>query len=363
MKKGIVIRLYPTTEQAQLIIETFGCARYIYNYLLQYSKDNKIVNRFELQKQITILKQQEETSFLKKVDKFALQNACKNLSDAYNNFFRKKASFPQFKSKKKSKRSYQTNYTNGNIAFNEGHIKLPKLGLVRCSNNYRYSNDKIINVTVYQELDGKFYASIIYEANIISLPKTKKEIGIDIGTRKIVTTSDGIKYHLPTSINKLTTKCKREQRKLSRRDKDSKRYEKQRIALSKVYRKRINIVNDYMHKVSYSIVKNYDDIYMEDLDINQLLSIQENKKKKNKMIVSSLGKLIKLIQYKANMYDKQIHIIDKYYDSSKICSSCNNKYDIKDKEVYICPNCGLKIDRDYNAAINILRKGKLSFTI
>ena len=162
---------------------------------------------------------------------------------------------------------------------------------------------------------------------------------------------------------KLTTKCKREQRKLSRRDKDSKRYEKQRIALSKVYRKRINIVNDYMHKVSYSIVKNYDDIYMEDLDINQLLSIQENKKKKNKMIVSSLGKLIKLIQYKANMYDKQIHIIDKYYASSKICSSCNNKYDIKDKEVYICPNCGLKIDRDYNAAINILRKGKLSFTI
>ena len=266
MKKGIVVRLYPTKDQETLIIKTFGCARLIYNALLDYAKENKEYRRFELQKQITILR--KDKPFLNEVDKFALQNVCKNLSDGLNNYFQERSNFPIYKSKKKSKRTYQTNFTNGNIAFNDGYIKLPKLGLVKCSNNYRDSNNKIINVTISQHLDGKYNA----------------------------------------------------------------------------------------------LVKEYDVIYMEDLDLNQLLKVQDNKKKKNKMIISSLGKLVRMITYKANMYDKQIHKIDRYYASSQTCSCCQKRHNIDDKEKYICPYCGLEIDRDINAAINIRNKGKLSFS-
>lgn len=359
MKKGIVVRLYPTKEQIDLIIKSFGCARFIYNTLLDYAKENKEYNRFRLQKQITLLR--KDYPFLNEVDKFSLQNACKNLSEGFRNYFQKRASFPHYKSKKKSKRTYQTNMTNGNISFNDGYIKLPKLGLVKCSSNYVDSNNKIINVTITQNLDEKFYASIIYETDIIPLPKTGKEIGIDLGTRKLITTSEGIKYHLPKNAFKLEKRCRREHRRLSRRNKESKRYEKQRIILSKVYQRRKNIIQDNLHKFSYSLVKENDVIYMEDLDIKQLLQIQDNKKKKNKMIISSLGKLVSLLTYKANMYDKQICKIERYYASSQICSHCQRRHDVGESEIYICPCCGLNIDRDINAAINIKNHAKLSF--
>ena len=361
MKRGIVVRLYPTEDQVTLIVKTFGCARLIYNALLDYAKENKEYRRFELQKQITIFR--KDKPFLNEVDKFALQNACKNLSDGLTNYFQKRASFPIYKSKKNSKRTYQTNVTNGNIAFNDGYIKLPKLGLVKCSSNYVDSNNKIINVTITQNLDGKFYASIIYDTDIIPLPKTGKEIGIDLGTRKLITTSEGIKYHLPKNAFKLEKRCRREHRRLSRRNKESKRYEKQRIILSKVYQRRKNIIQDNLHKFSYSLVKENDVIYMEDLDIKQLLQIQDNKKKKNKMIISSLGKLVSLLTYKANMYDKQICKIDRYYASSQICSRCQRRHDVGESEKYICPCCGLNIDRDINAAINIRNHAKLSFNL
>ena len=148
MKKGIVVRLYPTREQEKIINQTFGCVRLIYNTLLDYAKENKEYNRFNLQKLITTFR--KEKPFLNEVDKFALQNACKNLANGFKNYFKKRAGFPIYKSKKNSKRTYQTNVTNGNIAFNNGCIKLPKLGLIKCSDNYRDSNNKIINVTVSQ---------------------------------------------------------------------------------------------------------------------------------------------------------------------------------------------------------------------
>lgn len=361
MKKGIVVRIYPTNEQTNIINKTFGCSRFIYNNLLDYAKENKEYNRFKLQKLITSLR--PDNPFLNEVDKFALQNACKNLSEGFKNFFQKRSGFPKFKSKKKSKRTYQTNVTNGNISFNDGFLKLPKVGLVKCSDNFRESNNKIINVTISQDLDGKYYASIIYEADILPLPKTGKEIGIDLGTRKLIITNDGRKFILPKKAFKLDVKCRREHRRLSRRNKESKGYEKQRIKLSKAYQKRKNIIDDNLHKLSYSLVKENDVIYMEDLDVNQLLQIQDDKKKKNKMIVSSLGKLIRLITYKANMYDKQIHKVDRYFASSQICSYCQRSYKVGDCEIYHCPYCGIRIDRDINAAINIMKQGKLSFKI
>ena len=164
---------------------------------------------------------------------------------------------------------------------------------------------------------------------------------------------------MPDNAFKLNNKCRREQRKLSRRNHDSKRYEKQRTRLARTYQRRNNIVNDALHKYSYSLVKENDVIYMEDLDIHQLLEIQDNKKKKNKMIVSSLGKLVRLLTYKAEMYEKQIHKVDKYYPSSQICSCCQKRNDVGEKETYHCQYCGLVIDRDINASINILHQGKM----
>ena len=211
---------------------------------------------------------------------------------------------------------------------------------------------------------GRFYKENLENINIEILECIKKfkEVGIDLGTRKLILTSEGETYHLPDKVFKQEKRCRREQRRLSRRNKESKRYEKQRIILAKAYQRRKDIINDNLHKFSNSLVKEYDVIYMEDLDIKQLLTIQDNKKKKNKMIISSLGKLVRIITYKANMYDKQIHKINRYYPSSQICSHCQKRLDIGDKEKYICPYCGAEIDRDINAAINIKNKGQLSFS-
>lgn len=357
VNKGLKIRLYPNDFQVRLLEKTFGCCRYVYNHLLQYANDNKQYNRFKLQKVLTELKHSEETSFLKEADKFALQNEVKFLRMAFDNYFNHRAKRPKFKSKKKAICSYQTNFTNNNIVINDGNIKLPKLGLIKCSNNFNAPLEQIISVTVVKEKSGKYYASINYKAKVLPLNKTKEQIGVDLGVRKLITTSDNYTVKIPEKAFKVNIKARREHRRLSRKQQDSKNHEKQRKILSSVYAKRKNIVDNTLHQVSYSLVKKYDDIYIEDLDVNQLLLLQNRKAKKNKMIVSSLGKLRTLIKYKAFIYDKQVHEIYRYYASSQICFNCKSRYDVKESEVYHCPYCNTVIDRDFNAALNILYEG------
>ena len=356
MQKGIVIRLYPNTTQKELLSKIFGCTRKVYNYFLDYATQHKIYNINEWSKLLTTLKKKEEYIYLKECDKFSLQNSLKDLKKAFNNFFNKRSKYPSYKSKRNSKDSYRTNYTNNNIDLLDKYIKLPKLGFVKCRYNKNMENIKIINVTIKKS--GSIYeASIIYEKDVIKYNKTNNIVGIDLGVRKLITTSENERYVSLLDLTKLENKIKKEQKKLSKKKKDSKNYLKQKNKLNKVYRYKKNYINDIIHKATTKLVIEYDIIFMEDINIKDLLSKQELKAKRKKMLSSCLGKIKNYLEYKVLMHDKKLIKIDKYYASSQICSKCSSRYEVKDNEIYCCPICGNIIDRDLNAAINILNRG------
>lgn len=356
MQKGLKIRLYPNNSQINILNVIFGHTRFVYNYFLNYSKENKDYKYTNWSKKLTELKNSDETIFLKEADKFALQNSLKNLRLAYSNFFRKRAKEPVFK-KKHNEQSYRTNYTNNNIELYDKGIKLPKLGIVKCKYNKDIKDNKIISVTVKLLKSGIYEASIIYECEEQILSKTGKSVGIDLGVRKLITTSDNDKYISDLDIDRINNKLRKEQKKLSRCKLHSSNFNKQRKRLAKVYQYRDNYMLDNIHKATKAIVTKYDIIYMEDLDIKDLLSKQKIKKQKRKMLSSSLGKIRILLEYKCEHYGKILKKIDRYYPSSQTCSKCGKIYKVKSNEIYRCPHCKLIIDRDYNAAINILNYG------
>ena len=356
MQKGIKIRLYPNKKQIDILNKIFGHSRFVYNYFLNYSKETKDYKYSNWSKILTSLKEKTETNFLKEADKFALQNSLKNLKRAYDNFFSHKTLAPVFK-KKHNEQSYRTNYTNSNIVLYAKGIKLPKLGLIKCKYSKNIRNNKIINVTVKRLKCGYYEASIIYEALECSLSKTGKNVGIDLGVRKLITTSENETYISELDIDRINNKLRKAQRKLSKCKLHSANDEKQRKRLSKIYRYKNNYMLDTIHKATKTIVTKYDTIYMEDLDIKDLLSKQKLKKHKRKMLTSSLGKIRILLEYKCEHYSKALKKIDRYYASSQTCSKCGKKYKVKASEIFKCPHCNLIIDRDYNAAINILNYG------
>ena len=356
MKKGLKIRLYPNNSQIKILNIIFGHTRFVYNYFLDYSKNNKDYKYTNWSKKLTELKNSDNTMFLKEADKFALQNSLKNLKSAYDNFFSKRAKEPVFK-KKHNLQSYRTNYTNNNIVLYDKGIKLPKLGIVKCKYDKDIKNSKIISVTVKLLKSGLYEASIMYECEEQALSKTGKSVGIDLGVRKLITTSDNETYISKLDIDRLNNKIRKEQKKLSRCKLHSNNWDKQRKKLAKIYEYKDNYMLDNIHKATKAIVTEYDIIYMEDLDLIDLLSKQKLKKQKRKMLHSSLGKIRTLLEYKCERYGKVLKKIDRYYPSSQTCSKCGKSYKVKASEIYKCPHCKLVIDRDYNAAINILNYG------
>lgn len=356
MEKGLRIRLYPNNKQINTLNIIFGHTRFVYNYFLDYSKNSKDYKYTNWSKILTTLKNNEDTIFLKEADKFALQNSLRNLKVAYENFFSKRAKEPVFK-KKHNAQSYRTNYTNNNIELYEKGIKLPKLGIIKCKYNKDITDNKIISVTVKLLKSGIYEASIIYECEEKTLLKTGNSVGIDLGVRKLITTSDNDKYISELDIDKLNKKIWKEQKKLSKCILHSNNWNKQRQKLAKIYQYKDNYILDKIHKATKAIVDRYDNIYMEDLDIKDLLSKQKLKKHKRKMLTSSLGKIKTILEYKCERYGKTLKKIDRYYPSSQICSKCGNTYKVKASEIYKCPHCKLVIDRDYNAALNILNYG------
>ena len=356
MQKGLRIRLYPNNKQINILNVIFGHSRFVYNYFLDYSKNNKDYKYTNWSKLLTELKKNDSTKFLKEADKFALQNSLRNLKTAYDNYFSKRAKEPVFK-KKHNNQSYRTNYTNNNIELYEKGIKLPKLGIVKCKYDKDIKNNKIISVTVKYLKSGIFEASIIYEFEEQALSKTGSCVGIDLGVRKLITTSDNETYISELDIDRLNNKIKKEQRKLSKCNLHSNNWNKERKKLAKIYQYKDNYMLDKIHKATKAIVTKYDVIYMEDLDIKDLLSKQKLKKHKQKMLTSSLGKIRTLLEYKCEHYGKELKKIDRYYPSSQTCSKCGKTYKVKSNEIYKCPHCKLIIDRDYNAAINILNYG------
>ena len=374
--KAYKFRLYPTDDQKVLINKTFGCKRFVYNYYLNYFKENKGKFRYDLHKDLPKLK--EENEFLKEVDSSVLCSAVDDLCKAFNDYYAKRKGYPNFKSKF-SRQSYRTScvrgtykekeYSNIEVDLLTRNIKLPKLGKVKIRGfrNKDKIEGKIVNATISRESTNKYYVSVLVEEDILIekiIPTTI--VGIDLGIKDLVVTSDGVKYSNDNILMKYEKRLKRLQRELSRREKGSKNYLKTKEKIARVHSKIKNYRKHYLNDIANEIVDEHDIIVTEDLKVQDMF--KDKKKAFNKSLSdAAFSTLRSLIEWKCKIKGKIYYKINTYYPSSQICSHCGYKNSkLKDLSIreYDCPKCGIHNDRDINASLNILFEGlKLHYNL
>ena len=368
MKRGLEVRLYPSKEQRVLIDRTLGCSRFVYNQVLGMKKE--LWEDYKLSFNPNLKSFKEEWKFLTKVPSQALANSYMDCMTAFNNFFnsikkktKQEAKFPKFhkKGQKDSFRIAATKTSKGyDIRIEDfNHVKVPKLGLIkfRNYNNIDWSKVHIYNITIKKTPTNKYFASLCCELHEPDYIEPKFDAcGFDLGIKDFAIFDSGEVIENPKYYRKTEFSIKKKQRQLSKCKKFSKNYKKVQLKLAKLHEKIKNQRKDFQHKWSRKIVNENQVIVSEDLNVKGML---KSHKLAKSIQDASFGSFCNMISYKSNEQYRQYIKIGTFFPSSKLCHCCWFKYNgLKlDERFWTCPQCGTYLDRDENAAINILNEG------
>lgn len=359
MLKAYKYRIYPNSEQRLYLAKVFGCTRFIYNKMLadriKSYEENKDLDIKKV-KYPTPAQYKKEFQWLKEVDSLALANAQLNLDKAYKNFFRDKSvGFPKFKSKKTNYHSFTTNNQKGTVYIESSYIKIPKLKSMVKIKKHRQFNGLIKSCTISKAPSGKYYVSILIDTENIQLPKTDKKVGIDVGLKEFAITSNGEFFSNPKWLRKSEKRLKKLQKDLSRKQKGSNNRRKARLKFARLHEKIANQRKDFLHKISTQLINENQVIVIEELKVKNM---QQNHKLAKAISEVSWYEFRRMLEYKADWYGRKIIVAPSNYASSQLCSNCGNKSSqTKDLScrTYICPVCGMMMDRDINASKNLLK--------
>ncbi len=369
IKRTYRFRLYPNESQKDLIEKTLGCCRQVYNELLslckkEYEKDhNYKINKYDLIKLLP--KYKEKYPYLKEVDSIALQQSVIHLYTAYINFFRHNSNFPVFK-KKKNDYGYITMNINNSIRIIGNEIQIPKIGRVKfvyhrqLPESFKYSTVSVSRIGKY------YYVSLSGEEEYLDYQEHSKDsliltnsIGLDFSLANLFVSDSKTKSNMPKFYEKSLTKLAKEQRRLSHMEKGSNNYKNQLLRITNLHERISNQRKDYLHKISRYIANKYDYVFVEDLDLKSISERKEEMKLGIFVADLAFGTFLNQLKYKLEWLNKKLVKVDRYFPSSQLCSECGyRKTDLLLKnKTWICPNCGVKHNRDHNAAVNIKKEG------
>lgn len=375
MIRSYKIRLFPTQEQEAKMWQHIGASRYIWNYMLaeqqrRYEAGEKHMSAFDMNKFLTIIKKQPENEWMKNICSNMLYRSCADLARSYDNFFKKKARHPRFKSRKKDKPSFPLRDAIGFVWFEEGVVHLPKLGKVAYKTNYTIPlgrDKKFSNPRIHQNAKGKWILSFGIECENQAPELTDKPMGIDLGIKETATVAFGDEQLVFYNINRsrkvrvLEKRLKYLQRGVSRKYRTNGSYEKtsniikQEARIKKLRARLADIRLNYTHQMTHKLVSLLPyRVTMEDLNVTGMMKNRHLSKAVQRQL---FGEFIRQMKYKCEWNGIAFVQVDRFYPSSKTCSACGCiKSDLKlSDRVYTCPGCGQTIDRDLNAAINLMK--------
>lgn len=364
MYRAFKYRFYPSPSQELLLRKTMGCSRFVYNHFLalriqEWTTNQKSVSYNETSSLLTNLKKEEETQWLNDVSSVALQQSLQNLQEAYNNFFRglkkkQRVGFPRFK--KKSNRNSIT-LTKAGFSYKNGEIFIAKS---KKKLNIRWSrqlpSEDISSITISLTPSGKWFISILVEDNVnYTLPLCERIMGVDLGIETFATLSSGEKVKMP-DLKPHYKKLKKLQKKHSKKKNGSKNKEKARLKVARQHEKITNIRTDFHHKLSTRLIHENQVVVMEDLNVSGMV---KNRKLARAISQQGWSQFVTFLKYKATMYGRELVQVDRFYPSSKTCSSCGtiqSSLPLNIRE-WTCESCGTTHDRDVNAAKNLMALG------
>lgn len=377
-----VVRVLPSDSQIKQFQKTFGCARFVYNHFLDMRKTlfqhTGAGMTYNAMSHVLTQSVKKEFLFLKEVDKFALENALRNLDNAYAHFFRrvkernKPYGFPKFKNKRTARKSYTTQFTNNNIQLDteSNRIKLPKLGWMPFIGKLKKAN-KILNATVSQSPNGAYSVSVLFQESLdkpLNMKKTftkteltsllneNQVIAGDLGIRMFLTCSNGVAVENPKWLDRRLVQLGNLQRQLSKKKRGSKNDQELQLKIAKLHCHIKNSRKDFHHKLSHALVKHHQLIILEKLNVKGMV---KNKKLSRRIQDAGWSQFKTFLTYKALWQGKTVCLVDQWFPSSKLCSVCattNKSLTLSDK-TWVCPTCGAEHERDANASLNLLAEG------